>query len=73
MFPNCPVNLASFVKEVQPYLKDITAIQTVIDMTKQGKLTKVFSELQSAIKLKMTVPLSNGTYLDHERQGVVED
>ena len=53
--------LASFVKEVQPDLKDITSIQTVIDVMKQGKLTKVFSELHSVIKLYLTVPLSNAT------------
>ena len=34
--------LASFTKEGQPDLKDITSIQTVI-MAKQGKLIKVFS------------------------------
>ena len=50
--------LASFVKEVQPYLKDITSIQTVIDMTKQGKLTKVFSELHSVIKFYLTAERS---------------
>ena len=53
--------LASFVKEVQSDLKDITSIQTVIDVMKQGKLTKVFSELHSVIKLYLTVPLSNAT------------
>ena len=53
--------LASFVKEVQSDLKDITSIQTVIDVMKQGRLTKVFSELQSIIKLYLTVPLSNAT------------
>ena len=41
--PNCELNLlASFVKEVQSDVKDITSIQTVIDVMKQGKLTKVF-------------------------------
>ena len=49
------------MKEVQPDLKDITSIQTVIDVMKQGKLTKVFSELHSVIKLYLTVPLSNAT------------
>ena len=51
------------MKEVQPDLKDITSIQTVIDVMKQGKLTKVFSELHSVIKLylTLTVPVSNAT------------
>ena len=59
--PNCELNLlASFVKEVQSDLKDITSIQTVIDVMKQVKLTKVFFiELHSVIKLYLTVPLSN--------------
>ena len=49
------------MKEVQPDLKDITSIQTVSDVMKQGKFTKVFSEIHSVIKLYLTFPLSNAT------------
>jgi hypothetical protein len=53
--------LASFIKEVQPGLKDVTSIQTVLEVMKEKKLYKTFSELHQLLKLYLTVPLSNAT------------
>ena len=53
--------LSSFISEVDPTLKNVTSISTVMDIMKKGKLIKMFSELHLLLRLYLTVPLSNAT------------
>ena len=53
--------LSKYVAEVDPQLKEVTSIATVMDIIKKGKLLKVFSELHILLRLYLTIPLSNAT------------
>ena len=53
--------LAAYTKEVKPSVKEVTSVQTVLDVMKEGKLNKVFSELHTLLRLYLTIPLSNAS------------
>ena len=53
--------LSKYIPEVDPSLKDVSSISTVIDIMRKGKLVKMLSELHILLKLYLTVPLSNAT------------
>ena len=53
--------LSKYVAEVDPELKEVTSIATVMDIMKIGKLHRVFSELHILLRLYQTIPLSNAT------------
>ena len=53
--------LSKYVAEVDPELKEVTSIATVMDIMKIGKLHRVFSELHILLRLYLTIPLSNAT------------
>ena len=53
--------LSKYIPEVDPSLKDISSISTVIEIMKKGKLLKLFSELHKLLKLYLTIPLSNAS------------
>ena len=55
--------LSSFISEVDPTLKNVTSISTVMDIMKKEKLIKMFSELHLLLRLYLTVPLSNAPML----------
>ena len=55
------VLLSSFVKEVEPGIKEVTSINTVIDCLKKKRLGQLLSEISTLIKLYLTIPLSNAT------------
>ena len=53
--------LSKYVAEVDPELKEVKSIATVMDIMKKGKLHRVFSELYILLRLYQTIPLSNAT------------
>ena len=53
--------LSKYVAEVDPELKEVASIATVMDIMKKGKLYRVFSELHILLRLYQTILLSNAT------------